>query len=108
MGEVERTVRVDDLDGTPGAERISLSYRGVAYELDLAPANASALDAALRPFLDAARQAAKREADRKQSRAQRERSAAIREWARKQGIKVSKRGRIPAEVTARYDAEHGA
>ena len=33
----------------------------------------------------------------------------IREWAREQGLKVSDRGRIPADVIARHQAEkHGA
>lgn len=36
----------------------------------------------------------------------RERSRAIREWARANGHAVSTRGRIPAPVIAAYDAEH--
>jgi nucleoid-associated protein Lsr2 len=31
---------------------------------------------------------------------------AIRQWAREQGLQVSDRGRIPAEIVARYDAAH--
>ena len=34
--------------------------------------------------------------------ADREQNQAIREWARKQGMKVSDRGRIPAEVLDAY------
>jgi hypothetical protein len=34
--------------------------------------------------------------------ADREQNQAIREWARKQGMKVSDRGRIPAEVLEAY------
>jgi hypothetical protein len=30
----------------------------------------------------------------------------VRAWARDQGIKISERGRIPAEVLAKYNAAH--
>ncbi len=35
-----------------------------------------------------------------------DRSARIREWARSGGHKVSDRGRIPADLAAKYDAAH--
>lgn len=33
-------------------------------------------------------------------------TAEVREWARAQGIPVSARGRVPAELHARYEAAH--
>ena len=39
--------------------------------------------------------------------ADREQSQAIREWARKRGLKVSDRGRIPGEVLDAYHTENG-
>ena len=36
----------------------------------------------------------------------REQNQAIREWARKRGMKVSDRGRIPAEVLEAYHKEN--
>ena len=37
----------------------------------------------------------------------REQSAAIREWARRKGHKVSARGRISADITEAYNKEVG-
>jgi hypothetical protein len=37
--------------------------------------------------------------------ADREQNQAIREWARKQGMNVSDRGRIPKEVTDAYNGQ---
>jgi hypothetical protein len=36
------------------------------------------------------------------------RAAAVRAWARQQGVAVSDRGRPPADVVRRYEAAHAA
>ena len=38
--------------------------------------------------------------------ADREQNQAIREWARKRGLKVSDRGRIPADIVEQYHKAH--
>ncbi|HKD89432.1 MAG TPA: histone-like nucleoid-structuring protein Lsr2, partial [Streptosporangiaceae bacterium] len=38
--------------------------------------------------------------------AHRQRSAEIRAWAKQSGMEVSDRGRIPASVIAKFDANH--
>ena len=35
-------------------------------------------------------------------------TAEVREWAKAQGIEVKDRGRVPAEVVAKYEAAAGA
>lgn len=46
----------DDLDNrtTEGVERVQFVYKGVLYSLNLAPASQKKLEAALKPFTDAA------------------------------------------------------
>ena len=46
---------VDDLDGSESAETVTFAYGGTTYEIDLGPANRDALNAALSPFISAAR-----------------------------------------------------
>jgi hypothetical protein len=81
---------------------------GAEYEIDLNKKNAAAFRKKLAPFLEHARRAgrgARRRAGR--SAAGREHGAAIRAWANEQGIPVSGRGRIPADVVARFEAATG-
>jgi hypothetical protein len=113
----ERIVRqlIDDIDGAEipesQGERVEFTLRGVSYEIDLSEANATKLDKALKPYVDAARKV--RPASGRRSKANgagsgspsKERLAAIREWARKNGHDVSQRGRIAANVAA-FDAAH--
>ncbi|MGO9163549.1 MAG: histone-like nucleoid-structuring protein Lsr2, partial [Streptosporangiaceae bacterium] len=33
-------------------------------------------------------------------------SAAVRQWARENGVQLSERGRIPRQVLAQYEASH--
>jgi len=90
----------DDLDGGPAAETMRFAIGGTAYEIDLNKKNAAAFRRKLAPFVEHARRAGR-------SAAGRERGAAIRAWAAEQGIAVSARGRIPADVVAQYDAATG-
>jgi Lsr2 len=98
----------DDLDGGPAVETVRISVGGAEYEIDLNKKNAAAFRRKLAPFIEHARRAERgprRRAGR--SAAGRERGAAIGAWAGEQGIAVSARGRIPADVVARYDAATG-
>ena len=98
----------DDLDGGPAIETVRFSVGGAEYEIDLNKKNAAAFRRKLAPFIEHARRAGRgprRRAGR--SAAAGERGAAIRAWAAGQDIAVSARGRIAAEVVARYDAATG-
>lgn len=99
----------DDLDGGPADETLRFALGGAEYEIDLSGKNAAAFRRELAPFVERARPAgggSRRRAGR--SAAGRERSAAIRAWARERGIAVSERGRIAAGVVERYEAATGA
>jgi hypothetical protein len=98
----------DDLDGSEGASTVTFAYRGTSYEIDLGEENQAKLGAALAPFIMAARRTGRVPvpADRKTSASRRRDLAAIRAWAREQGLEVPDRGRVPAEVQKAYDAAH--
>ena len=101
----------DDLDGGAAAETVRFSVGGTEYEIDLNKKNAAAFRRKLAPFIEHARRAGRgprRRAGRSgRSAAGREHGAAIRAWAAGQGIAVSARGRIPADVVERYEAAAG-
>ncbi|MFK0074696.1 histone-like nucleoid-structuring protein Lsr2 [Arthrobacter woluwensis] len=95
---------VDDLDGTPAEETITFSLDGTSYEIDLNKEHAQDLRKTLEPYIAPARRATtSRRGASKPSSARRGDTAEIREWAQKNGYKVSDRGRIHAEVVEAYD-----
>jgi len=93
---------VDDIDSSESAETVTFTYEGVLYEIDLARKNRDALDAALSPFIEAAR-STRRGGARRAKPGLGEDSAAIRAWAADNGIAVSLRGRIPRNVRDQYN-----
>ncbi|WP_040694337.1 histone-like nucleoid-structuring protein Lsr2 [Nocardia vinacea] len=97
---------VDDYDGKSQAEEtVFFGLDGVTYEMDLSVLNGSNLRGFFEQWTPHARKVGR--APRGKSitprpAAERDRSAAIREWARKKGMEVSSRGRISAEVVEAY------
>ena len=97
----------DDIDGSDGAETVSFSFDGQAYEIDLGPKNQEKFRKGLRPFIDAGRRISRRDVPQpRRSRAVRQNSGAIRTWAAEQGLDVNARGRIPASIVEKYEANH--
>jgi hypothetical protein len=105
---------VDDLDGSEAGETVEFGLDGAFYEIDLSEDNAERLRDALSEFVEHARRSGGRKragrlvpagrAPRTAS-ADREQNQAMREWARKQGMNISDRGRIPKEVAEAYNAQ---
>ncbi|KAA2262320.1 Lsr2 family protein [Solihabitans fulvus] len=111
MAQKVTVTLVDDLDGSQAVETVEFGLDGVAYQIDLSDDNAGKLRGALADFVANARRAGGRKrgagrpvagAKARPASADREQNQAIRDWARKQGMKVSDRGRIPAEVLEAY------
>jgi hypothetical protein len=109
--KVEVTL-VDDLDGGAADETVSFAIDGTSYEIDLSGKNAQKLRDAVTPYLGAARKVGRiggrgGRGGRSGGSAtvDREQNQAIREWAKKKGLNVSERGRIPQEIVERYHAE---
>ncbi|HEY0578029.1 MAG TPA: Lsr2 family protein [Pseudonocardia sp.] len=104
---------VDDLTGKQADETVAFGLDGKSYEIDLSSSNAGKLRGALADYVAAARRGGRARANAASASAasgrggavDREQNQAIREWARKRGMKVSDRGRIPADVTSAYHQE---
>ena len=112
MAQIQEIRLIDDLDGREADETVEFGIDGKSYEIDLSSANAVKLRDALAEFVGSARRAggrAKRavsSAPARRASVDREQNQAIRDWARKRGMKVSDRGRIPAEVLEAYHKEN--
>lgn len=95
----------DDLDGGTADETVRFGFGGSQYEIDLSKRNASTFREELAPFIEHARRAGKGQGHRAvRTAVSRQRSGAIREWAKSQGLPVNDRGRIPASVLEQYEA----
>jgi hypothetical protein len=106
---------VDDLDGTAiedgAGSTVTFAIDGTSYEIDLSDAHASEFRDVLSPYLKAGRRIAgsrRSSAPRSSSSssAAASEAAAMREWANAQGMKVSQRGRVGADVVDAYRASH--
>lgn len=96
---------VDDIDGSDAAETVAFSLDGVDYEIDLNSAHAKEMRGALQSWVSHARKAKRTGGGRRRTAGRSTSEApAIREWARKKGIEVPARGRIPADVVTQYHA----
>jgi hypothetical protein len=103
----------DDLDGGPAEETVEFSIGSATYEIDLSREHADELRAAMEPYVSAARMVrALNKRGRNvgirsvgRTRADKEQSQAIREWANEHGMPVSERGRIPIDVLAAYHGD---
>jgi hypothetical protein len=125
MAQRTTVALIDDLDQSEADETVEFGLDGVSYEIDLSDQHASALRDALGDYVQLARRTGGRRriggtgssAPRSDGRGRangagggasvdREQNQAIREWARKQGMTVNDRGRIPSEVTEAYHRAH--
>jgi hypothetical protein len=102
---------IDDIDGSNAVETVGFALDGTSYEIDLSRANAKKLRDGLSNYVAHARRAGRVRASdgrraRGSARSDREQTQAIREWARRNGHKVSDRGRVPASVLEAYNAAH--
>jgi hypothetical protein len=96
----------DDLEGGPADETVRFAIDGTSYQIDLRTSNAAAFRRQLLPYIEHARRAGTRRRPARTT-AGRARSADIRAWAKQQGIALSGRGRIPADVAEQYQAATG-
>ena len=108
MAQKIQTLYIDDLDGSEADGTIRFGLDGAEYEIDLNAEHAQALRDALARYVQAARRAGG--GTRRPARGGRRTPAGgpdsteVREWAKAQGIEVKDRGRVPAEVIARFKA----
>jgi len=106
MAQKIEMLLLDDLDGSPAQETVRFSLDGTEYGIDLNTGHAQALRAALARYIDAARRDS---GTRPPARSRKPGpgspdNAAVRDWARNQGIEVNARGRIPAGLVVKFQA----
>jgi hypothetical protein len=106
MAQKIQTLFIDDIDGGEAEGTVRFGIDGSEYEIDLSATHAEQLHAALRKYIEHARKvggAARRAArGRRGSAANAIDTSAVRAWAREQGIEIKDRGRVPADVVAKY------
>src|SRR5689334_7998544 len=93
MARQTQILLTDDLDGA-------------SFEIDLSKKNADKLTRAIGPYIEAGRRvrSASGRSGRTAARASGPRPADVRAWAKDQGMEVSDRGRVPAELIVRFQA----
>jgi hypothetical protein len=83
----------------------AFSLDGRDYEIDLCERHSQKFDEVVGRFAQRARKLSGRVGrPKRRTAAHRQRSADIRAWAKSSGMEVSDRGRIPANVIAKYEA----
>jgi hypothetical protein len=98
-----------DAKEIPSGEHLTRAFSldGRDYEIDLCERHSQKFDETMRRFADKARKVSSRVGrTKRRTTAHRRRSAEIRAWAKRSGMEVSDRGRIPAQVISKYEANH--
>jgi hypothetical protein len=106
MAQRTQVVFTDDVDGSEAIGTVRFGLGGTGYEVDLSQKNADKLAKVLAPYIAAARKAgngpARRAAGRTRPGGPLPRE--VRAWAKSQGLEVKDKGRVPAELIARFQA----
>lgn len=109
MAQKVQTLFIDDIDGGEAAGTVRFALDGVEYEIDLSIEHTDELHTALGKYIGHARKAGG--TTRRRGSGRRSASTidttAVRAWAREQGIDIKDRGRVPADVVAKYRAATG-
>ena len=106
MAQRTQVLFVDDIDGSEATGTVRFGIGGTEYEIDLSRAHTDELAAAVGPYIAAARKVSSARRPARSPRSARHDQSEVRAWAREQGLKVSDRGRIPADVLAKYESSH--
>lgn len=101
--EVKDDLTGEDI-GAGGGGTAQFGYGGTSYELELTDANRRALEKLLQPYIDVARIV--KPAPKNARTAGAPAAAAVRKWARGQGLDVPQRGKLGDDVIAAYKARN--
>jgi hypothetical protein len=109
MAQKIQTLFIDDIDGGEAEGTVRFAVDGAEYEIDLSAKHSEDLRASLQTYLSHARKVGG--SARRSTRAGRKASTidtvAIRKWARENGYDIKERGRVPADLVAKYQAATG-
>ena len=93
----------DDVDGGKADETVEFGLDGAAYAIDLSDANAKKLRGALDGYVSKARKVSGKRSTNRKSGSEID-NKAVRRWAQANGVEVSERGRISADVVSQFRA----
>jgi hypothetical protein len=109
-----QTLFIDDIDGGEAEGTVRFALDGAEYEIDLSAQHSEQLRSALGRYVPHARKVAgvPRRVGRAAGRAVKAGSGAlntteVRNWARENGYDIKDRGRVPADLVAKYQAATG-
>ena len=110
MAQRIQTLFIDDIDGGEADGTVRFALDGAEYEIDLSSKHNDELRSSLRSYIDHARKvsgSARRGVRPPWPQAQHRRTVAVRAWARENGHDIKDRGRVPADLVAKYRAAVG-
>lgn len=105
MAQKIQTLFIDDIDGGDAEGTVRFGLDGSEYEIDLSAKHSEELRAALSTYVAHARKiggAARRTAARGGRKSSTIDNVAVRSWARENGYDIKERGRVPADLVAKY------
>ena len=113
MAQKVQTLFIDDIDGGEAEGTVRFALDGTEYEIDLNAQHTEELRSAIGKYVTHARKVGTvRRGGRGAGRGGRGTGSTlntteIRNWAREQGYDIKDRGRVPADVVAKYQAATG-
>ena len=110
MAQRIQTLFIDDIDGGAADGTVRFGLDGADYEIDLSGEHSNELRTALGKYIEHSRKVGgtARRAARGRSAGSAVDTAKVREWARESGYDIKDRGRVPADLVAKYQAAAGA
>ena len=111
MAQQIQTLFIDDIDGGAAEGTVRFALDGADYEIDLSGKHSDELHAALWKYVEHARKVggtARRSSARSGRKPSTLDTVAVRSWAREHGYDIKDRGRVPANLVAKYQEAVGA
>ncbi|MCW2929308.1 MAG: Lsr2-like protein [Actinomycetia bacterium] len=105
MAQRIQTLFIDDIDGGEAEGTVRFALDGTEYEIDLSSQHDKELRAALGTYVAHARKlggTARRTTPRAGRKPSTVNTVAVRAWARENGHDIKDRGRVPADLVAKY------
>jgi hypothetical protein len=111
MAQKIQTLFIDDIDGGEAEGTVRFALDGAEYEIDLSTKHSDELHDSLKNFIAHARKVGGAGRRGATARVGRKPSAidtvAVRKWAKDNGYDIKERGRVPADLVAKYQAATG-
>jgi len=109
MAQKIQTLFIDDIDGGAADGTVRFGLDGTDYEIDLSGKHSDELRKALGKYIERSRKVGgTTRASRGRRTAPAIDTARVREWAKVNGYDIKDRGRVPADLVAKYQAATGA